>query len=109
MTIEQIDAQIADVQAHLADLQAQRVQAQLELAHPEVGENVLFCRQDYLHKVDEYPAVIRATYPDGSADLVVSYLGTHYSVYAAQYDLSGKPGTWHRKQTAQETAPLPAA
>jgi hypothetical protein len=102
-SIEQIDAQIVQAKAHLVDLQAQRDQAKIELAHPQVGENVLFCRQDYIHKVDEYPAQITAVYADGSVELGVSYIGQHFST-RAQYDPIGRPGTWHRKQT-----PLPAA
>ena len=105
-SIEQIDAQIAQAKAQLGDLQAQRDQAKFEMAHPEVGENVLFCRQNYLGhaaRVDEYPAQITAVYADGSVELAVSYRGQHLST-RADYDPGGRPGTWRRKQT-----PLPAA
>jgi len=102
-SIEQIDAQIAQAKAQLVDLQVQRDQATFELAHPQVGEHVIFCRQDYIHKVEEYPAQINAVYADGSVELSVSHISQHMST-RAEYDPSGRPGTWHRKQT-----PLPAS
>jgi len=45
-------------------------------ARAMVGEQVVFMRQDYVSRVDEYPAMVTAVYPDGRADLIVSYLGT---------------------------------
>jgi len=98
-SIEQIDAQIAQAKAQLVDLQVQRDQATFELAHPQVGENVIFCRRDYIHKVEEYPAQITAVYADGSVELSVSYISQHLST-RAEYDPSRRPGTWHRKQTS---------
>jgi len=104
--IEQIDTQIAQAKAQLVDLQAQRDQATFELAHPQVGEHVIFCRRDHAGhtaRVEEYPAQITTVYADGSVELAVYYIGQHLST-RAEYDPGGRPGTWHRKQT-----PLPTA
>ena len=104
--IEQIDTQIAQAKAQLVDLQARRDQATFELAHPRVGENVIFCRRDYAGhtaRVEEYPAQITTVYADGSVELVVSYMGQHLST-RAKYDPGGRPGTWYRKQASLPTA-----
>ena len=63
-----------------------------------VGATVMYCREDYVGKVDEYEAVITAVYEDNSCDLLVHYANdTYHNAPGIRYDPDGKPSSWHLK------------
>jgi hypothetical protein len=99
LSVEQIDAQIVEHQVALDQLAAQRRQAQRQLAgSPAVGDQVIFCREDHVGKVDEYDAHIAALYDDLSADLTVNYLYGPMSVPHCRFDPGGAPSSWHPRR-----------
>lgn len=66
---------------------------------PAVGDSVMYCRQDYVNRVDEYEARVRAINEDGSLDLLVlNYYGTAHNANGIRYDPDGKPPSWHLKE-----------
>lgn len=62
---------------------------------PQLGDVVVYCREDYVGKVDEYPAIIRAVYDDLSCDLLVSYVNGPVNMDGIRYDPDGLPSSWH--------------
>jgi len=98
LSTEQIDSQIAEYQATVADLQAQRLEAlHREAGNPQVGDQVLFMRQDYVGRVDEYAATILAVHEGAVCDLSVSYIHGPMQVLGVSFEPTGRPGTWHPK------------
>ena len=64
---------------------------------PGVGDSVIYCREDYFGRVDQYPATVRAVYPDNSCDLLVDYVNGPVNMDGIRYDPDGKPSSWHPK------------
>lgn len=60
-----------------------------------VGDIVVYCRQDWVSRVDEFTAQIVATNDDGSVDLSVAYIAGPVNERGVRYDETGKPSTWH--------------
>lgn len=59
------------------------------------GDTVVYCRQDYVHRVDEFTAQVLAVNEDGSVDLSVAYIAGPINVKGVRFDETGKPSTWH--------------
>lgn len=64
-----------------------------------VGDTVIYCKEDYVGRVDQYEARVRAVNEDGSLDLLVlNYYGTAHNTNEVRYDPDGKPSSWHLKE-----------
>ena len=75
-----------------------------------VGDTVIYCREDYVGRVDEYPAIVRAVYGDHSVDLAaamsfpamnvdltVAMSNAVINIDGIRYDPDGRPSSWHPK------------
>ena len=67
---------------------------------PNVGDSVIYCREDYVGKVDEYEAEITAVYDENVCDLAVKDFNPLIAVNvpAVRYDPDGLPSSWHLKE-----------
>jgi hypothetical protein len=66
---------------------------------PAIGDIVIYCREDYVGRVDQYEAVITAVYDDNLCDLAVSELhpASPVNIPGVRYDPDGLPSSWHPK------------
>lgn len=62
-----------------------------------IGDSVIYCREDYFGRIDEYPATIIAIDENNSADLAVEMPYANVHMPGIRYDPDGKPSSWHPK------------
>lgn len=67
-----------------------------DIPQVQPGDDVVYCREDFVGRVDEYQGRVLATGEDGSVDLqVLGYYGTSHTVKGVRFDPDGKPSSWH--------------
>lgn len=86
---------MANTDLSIEDEIAQHELRRAQAGNPAIGDSVMYCRQDNISSVEEYPARITAMYEDLSADLSVTYINGPINVPHVRFDPSGVPSSWH--------------
>ena len=64
-----------------------------------IGDIVIYCREDYVGRVDQHPAMVLAVYDDNFVDLAVTMSNAVVvNERDIRYDPDGKPSSWHPKE-----------